>query len=188
MKVNNGDNSRSFGSRKDTYNNVCGKSSHSNEPQIKNLESQNYQYHRFSQIASQNPKSSIATTSRNQKAFPKGVNLQDNSQRSLVESQGSNNDCCNCYKRLEIEFRKQHSLENTIEEYMVVNRKLHNILKQEKQKFFDLQKKHSGCSKKNSKLKEIVHKLESDKKQICEKWVKLSSKNKIDTIAKEKYT
>ena len=71
---------------------------------------------------------------------------------------------------------------------MVVNRKLHNILKQEKQKFFDLQKKHSGCSKKNSKLKEIVHKLESDKKQICEKWVKLSSKNKIDTIAKEKYT
>ena len=76
------------------------------------------------------------------------------------------------------------------------------MVKQQQKKYADLQAKHNQCEKKRKEMKEYVKKLgkafdmvvnmnkfehlETEKSQICEKWVKLSAKNKHDVVKKEK--
>lgn len=94
---------------------------------------------------------------------------------------------CGCGRRLEEEYKKQHALENTIEEYMVSNRKLSGLLRQTQAKVAEIQKKHSGCDKKILKYKEEIKKLSNDKSDLWEKWIKLSTKNKQDNVKKERF-
>lgn len=71
--------------------------------------------------------------------------------------------------KLKAEYRKQHSLENTIEEYMVSNRKLQSILKQTQQKHYDLKKRHSKCEEKQKEMKNEIQILEQKVASLNEK-------------------
>ena len=52
---------------------------------------------------------------------------------------------------LKISTNKQHSLENTIEEYIVENKRLQNLLKENKQKYSELLKANNFEKKKEMK-------------------------------------
>jgi predicted RNase H-like nuclease (RuvC/YqgF family) len=63
------------------------------------------------------------------------------------------------FVKLENQYKTHHSLENTIEEFTVENRKLQNLLKQQHKKYTELQSKHNQCDKKRKELKEYTKKL-----------------------------
>ena len=52
---------------------------------------------------------------------------------------------------LKVNTNKQHSLENTIEEYIVENKRLQNLLKENKQKYSELLKANNFEKKKEMK-------------------------------------
>lgn len=90
----------------------------------------------------------------------KWFNWKQNQKGEVKIVWNGDKDSCPSYKKLKAEYRKQHSLENTIEEYIVSNRKLQSILKQTQQQHYDLKKKHSKCEEKHKEIKEHVQNLE----------------------------
>ena len=77
--------------------------------------------------------------------------------------------------KLEAEYKKQHALENSVEEWMVSNRKLQNNLNKIQQNHYNLKKKHSKCEEQQNKMKDYVVKLENKISSLSEKWSKLSA-------------
>ena len=75
----------------------------------------------------------------------------------------------------ENESKSKHSLENTIDEYMVSNRKLQATLNMTNEKYYNLKMQHAKCEGKRIETKEHIDKLEQDLTLLSEKWSKLTN-------------
>ena len=133
-----------FQTNNETQKSVSARSCHSTEPQSRNPSHQLKMKKGekasidYKKVVSKKKKYEWYHTEYNT-AF-----LSNERKNKFNESEQSHSSCdqnCQSFKeKLEISYKKQHSLENTIEEYMVQNHKLQSLVKQGQQKFIDLQK------------------------------------------------
>ena len=106
---------------------------------------------------------------RNQKRQSIKSNLRLEASKGCINSKWSS------FLRLEDEFKKQHYLENSIEEYMVSNRKLQATLNLINEKYYNLKLKHAKCDVQRIDMKEHIEKLEQDLTLLSEKCSKLTT-------------
>ncbi len=83
-------------------------------------------------------------------------------------------------QKLENSCRRQHDIENILEEYEVAkNRQVHQA-KEINKKFYDLQKKYVSADKERKELAQKLAALEKDKKSLTERWVRATSQARQD--------
>ena len=94
--------------------------------------------------------------------------------------------CKQLEEKLEESYRVQHELENMLEEYQVNCKKNEEQIKAQNKKFHDLQKKYSNHDKERKELAEKAKRLETEKTNLSEKWIRLSAKNKQDEKSRQR--
>lgn len=127
------DHSSSFNSRSNIHRSISAKSCRSTEPQSRNPSHQ-IPLHKPTQKSSER----ICEYTNANPAFLElkkpYKKCQNNPKLSSSYSRSHRASSSELLHKLEQEYQKQHVLENTIEEYMVSNRKLQTCLKQSQQK------------------------------------------------------
>ncbi len=83
-------------------------------------------------------------------------------------------------QKLEASCKRQHEIENILEEYEVAKNRQNHQAKEISKKFYDLQKKYAAADKERKDLGQKVAVLEKEKKTLTERWVRATSQVKQD--------
>ncbi len=83
-------------------------------------------------------------------------------------------------QKLETSCRRQHEIENILEEYEVAKNRQSHQAKELNKKFYDLQKKYVIADKERKDLVQKMAALEKEKKTATERWVRATSQAKQD--------
>ena len=83
-------------------------------------------------------------------------------------------------EKLESSCRRQHEIENILEEYEVAKNRQAHQAKEINKRFYDLQKKYAAADKERKEFSHKVTLLEKEKKSVTERWVRAASQAKQD--------
>ena len=90
-------------------------------------------------------------------------------------------------QKLETSCRRQHEIENILEEYEVAKNRQSHQAKELNKKFYDMQKKYVAADKERKDLALKVATLEKEKKTVTERWVRATSQAKQDDKFKSNF-
>ena len=89
-------------------------------------------------------------------------------------------------EKLESSCRRQHEIENILEEYEVVKNRQKEQIKEVNKKYYELQKRFAVIDKERKELADKLLTLEKDKKIATERWIRATSQKKQEEVTKSK--